>query len=432
MSLFGRIFARGRTRAPDPHPYWVPVNPIAAGVAVTPYSALTLSAVFACIRCIAEDIAALPWHALERDGDRRRETEEGLGDLLNVAANEEMGAVAFRTALLASAIAWGNGYAEIERNGRGQARALHLLAPDRVEPKRDDQGRLVYEVAQPDSGAKIVLPAADVFHVAGLGWDGVRGYSVVHQAALDLGIALAQNNFAAGFFGNGAHPGLAIEVPATIGAESVKTMRAELIKEHGGPRRAGRPLVLDAGAKIQRITVPPNEAQFLESRQFSIEEVCRWFRVPPHKIQHLARATFSNIEHQGQDYVTSALMPWSRRLENEADRKLCFGYVANRTKISLSALMRADSGARGTYYQTMRNMGVLSVNDIRRMEDMDPIGPEGDVYVMQQQYVPLEMLGERPQSPGVASGDLARRTGGDGHSAGQPAEPAEDSGATEE
>ena len=391
-----RALALGRAQPADPSPRFVPVSPMAAGVPVTQDSALTLATVFACVRAIAEDIAGLPWQGLRRNGERREPTDD-MDALLNVSASEEVSAFDFRAALLSHALTWGTGYAEIVRNGKGQARELVLLTPERVDPRRDAMGRLVYEVAQPNSGERVTIPAADMFHVRGLSRDGIRGYSVVAQAAMTLGINLAQDSFAASFYGNGAHPGLAVTVPMKMSAEAMKSLLDRLKKLVGGPRRAFNPLVLDDGSKIERVTVPPNEAQFLESRQFGVEEICRWFRVPPHKVGHLERATFSNIEHQGLDYVTSALLPWCRRLETEADRKLCFGYVGDRTKLNLAALMRGDSTARSNFYTRMRQLGAFSVNEIRAFEDMNPIGADGDVYVMQSQFVPLEKLGEDPK-----------------------------------
>jgi HK97 family phage portal protein len=396
MSLIGRMLAAARTRAPDPDVRFAGAPPMSAGVPLTQATALTLGAVFACVRAIAEDVAVLPWHGYRREGQNRTKVSD-LDRLLNRQVNDELGAMQFRTALVAHALTWGNGYAEIERNLRGQAVALHLITPDRVTIDRDRAGLLVYKVTDPHGGGETILPARDVFHLRGLGWDGIRGYSPVSMAARDMGINLAQNTFAASFFGNGAHVGMAVEVPQQMSSEGIKALLQRLTSLVGGPRRAFTPIVLDGGSKLHRLSVPPNEAQFLESRQFAVEEIARWYRVPPHKIGHLARSTFSNIEHQGLDYVASALLPWVRRLEEEADRKLTFGWQAEFTKIALQALMRADSSTRGTWYQTMRNIGAFSVNDVRSLEDMDGIGPDGDVYVMQQQYVPLDMLGQMPE-----------------------------------
>ena len=403
-----RVMALGRVRPADPSPRIVPISPMAAGVPVTQDSALTLAAVFACVRAIAEDIAGLPWLAMQRDRDQR-EVVYDMDDLLNLSATEEVSAFDFRCALMGHALTWGNGYAEIVRNGKKQARELQIITPDRVEPGRDDLGRLVYSVSQPNSGARVTIPAEDMFHLRGLSRDGVRGYSIVAQAMLTLGISLAQDSFAAAFFGNGANPGMAILTPMKMSSDAITAMLNQFTRMFGGPRKAGKPIVLDEGTKLERITVPPAEAQFLESRNFSVEEICRWFRVPPHKVGHLANATFSNIEHQGLDYVTSALLPWCVRLEIEAARKLCVGYTANRTKLNLAALMRGDSTARSNYYTRMRQLGAYSVNDIRRMEDLNPIGPEGDVYVMQSQFVPLDKLGQdtkaapAPQAPDPAA-----------------------------
>lgn len=401
LSRIGQWFAFGRARPADPDRRGPIVDLRLAGVSVTHDSALTLATLFACVARISQDLAGLPWHAHRKDGDRRL-PDPVVDALLNRHANEEMGARTLRETLIAHALTWGNGYAEIRRNGRGQAVEMWLITPDRVNPKRDAAGQLYYEVSPATGvnyagGAMVEIPARDMFHVRGLGWDGVRGYSVVWMAARSLGINLALDEMAASYFKNNGAAPVAVEMPQRLGSEGIKRFLQEFRERFGGPRNAGTPLVLDSGAKLHKLGIPANEAQFLESRQFQVEEICRWFGVPPHMVQHLLRATFSNIEHQSQDYVRAALLPWCRRLEEEADRKLLFGYSATYTKVALQGLLRGDTAARAAFYREMRAMGVLSVNEIRALEDMDPIGPEGDVRVMQAQYVPIGTLGEAPE-----------------------------------
>ena len=418
MSLLSRVrdvLAQWRVRpsAPDRRGPFVPLN--LAGVPVTPDTALTLAVVFRCVSLIAQDIASLPWHAGRHVGNTR-ERDESAEWLLAHEANPELGAMAFRETIIGHALLWGNGYAEIVRNGRGQAVELWPLTPDRVTPKRSLAGALYYEVTPAEGGPLVEMSPRDVFHIRGLGWDGIRGYSVVWNAARTLGVHLALDEMAAAYFRNGAKPGLAIEVPVTMSPEALKAQLEMIRARYSGPSNAAAPIVLDNGTKLHTLSIPNNEAQFLESRKFQVEEVCRWFGVPPHKALHLDRATWNNIEHQALDYVQSALLPWCRRLEEEATRKLLFAYPATYSKLMLQGLMRGDTSSRVSYYREMRALGVLSVNEIRALEDLDPIGPDGDVRVMQAQYVPLDRLGESAgrlpldPGPGEAAPEEAEET----------------------
>jgi HK97 family phage portal protein len=403
LAKIAEFMAFGRVRPADPDRRGPIVDMRLAGVPVTHDTALTSATLWACVSRISQDVSGLPWHAHRKDGDRRV-ADPAVEALLNRSANGEMGARSLRETIVSHAMTWGNGYAEIIRNGRGQAIEMWLITPDRVTPKRSAAGDLYYEVSPATGvayggGALTEIPARDMFHLRGLGWDGVRGYSVVWNAARSLGINLALDEMAASYFRNNAASPIAVEMPQRLGGEGVKRFLEEFKARFAGPRNSGTPLLLDSGAKLHKIGIPANEAQFLESRNFQVEEICRWFGVPPHMVQHLLRATFSNIEHQSQDYVRAALLPWCRRLEEEADRKLLYGYSATYTRVALQGLLRGDTAARAAFYREMRAMGVLSVNEIRALEDMDPIGPEGDVRVMQAQYVPIENLGA--VTPGV-------------------------------
>lgn len=410
MSIASRLrtaFAFGRTRPTVPYPRDRLVSPMLAGEPVTHDTAMTVATVYACVSVVAQDVANLPWHGFRRTGGSQAEVAD-IDALLSRRVNDEMGARTFREALLSHAMLWGNGYAEIERNRNNRAVGLHLITPDRVEPKRTPAGVLYYEVSPAEVGPLIEMSPRDIFHIRGLSWDGVRGYSRVWLAARTLGINLALDTTAASFFGNGANPGAVIEIAGKLSPEGKETLLEQFRRRFVGPRRSGSPLLLDAGMKLTPLTMPFAEAQFLESRNFSVEEICRWFGVPPHKVAHLVRSTFSNIEHQGIDYVATAIRPWVRRLEEEADLKLTPGTQVEFTKLNLNGLLRGDAPTRAQFYREMRNMGALSVNEIRALEDMNGIGPDGDVYVMQSQYVPLDKLGETQTPPA-----LTRQPAGD-------------------
>jgi len=366
-----------------------------AGEYVNADTAMQVAAVWACVRVISETIAALPWHVLEKvpqaNGRTRREQRDGdVAWLLKTQPNPEMAAFAFREAIIAHALLYGNGYAEIERTPDGRPQWLWLITPDRVTPERMTTGGLQYRVNN-GGGNDTIIAARDMFHVHGLAFDGLTGYSPVAVAARSLGLSMALEKFGANFFANGAHPGAVLEHPGKLTPEAHKNL-SESVKTQISGSNALRPFILEEGMKWHPMTIPPEEAQFLESRKFQISEICRWFRVPPHMIADLERSTFSNIEHQAIEFVTHSLMPWCRRLESEADIKL-FGQV-NRgrmyTRIELNGLLRGDMKSRFDAYNAARH---LSLNDIRELEDLNPV-EGGDDYLAPLNMVPADMMRE--------------------------------------
>lgn len=392
MSLWGRLVNLVRRNAVQNSYAW---GGRQAGEIVNSDTAMQVAAVWACVRVISETIAALPWHVLEkvpdRNGRMRRERRDGdVAWLLGVQANPEMSALALREAIIAHALTWGNGYAEIERTLDGRPKWMWLITPDRVTSERLPGGGLQYRVSN-GSGSDTILAAADVFHLHGPGFDGISGYSPIAMARRSLGLSMALENFGAKFFQNGAHPGLVLEHPGKLSPEAHKNLSDSIAKQIGGDN-ALRPFVTEEGIKVHPMTIPPEEAQFLESRKFQISEICRWFRVPPHMIADLERSTFSNIEHQAIEFVTHTLMPWAKRLETEADIKL-FGQV-NRgrvyTRVELNGLLRGDMKSRFEAYAIARH---LSLNDVRELEDLNPV-EGGDDYLAQINLAPVDLLRE--------------------------------------
>lgn len=398
MSLWRRLLAALRPQPGEPRVY-VPVRQ--AGVNVTEDTALTHSAVWACVRVISESVAALPWHVYRRTPQGREQVDGPLQWLLNTQPNNEMTAVAFRETLLAHALTWGNGYAEILRDGANRVTEMLLLTPDRVEPKRDEvTGALFYEVQDGDGTVRRLAPSA-VFHLHGLSWDGLVGYSPVRMAARSIGLGIAQDTFSQAFYGNGTTFGGLVEVPATMSKQQIADMDAYLNDSHRGPDKAFRLRIAASGIKYHNTSMPLADAQFIESRRFGINEVARWFRVPPHKIADLERSTNNNIEHQSIEFVTDTLMPWIKRLEDEANVKL-FAYRAQGgtyTKIMVNALMRGDAKSRAEFYRAMTQMGAMTINEVRALEELNGIGPNGDEQLVQLNQTTLERLVEgEPQS----------------------------------
>lgn len=359
-----------------------------AGVHVTPASAMTLPTYWACIRAISEDIGKLPLLTYRRIDPRGKERapDHPLYSLLHDAPNDDMESMTFRETLTHYALAWGNGYALIDRDSRLTPVALHPIHPSRVVVRRDDQDRLVYDVY----GGEL-LPGApleqvyrvrsdDMLHVRGLGAEGITGYSIAQLAAESLGLSLATQTFGAAFFGNGAAMGGILEHPGKLSDQAAKHLRESFESVYSGPENAGKVAILEEGMKYARLAIPPDDAQFLETRLFQVRDICRWFRVPLHKVGDLEFATYTNIEQQAIEYVQDTLLPWCVRWEQQLQRKL-FGIQSSYfCEHALQGLMRGDQAARSQFYTSLFGVGVFSPNDIRELENMSPIGPEGDEY----------------------------------------------------
>lgn len=395
-----------RVRQPDPGPRTVQVPLVRAGMHVDHDVALTYSAVYSAVRVIAETIGMLPWRAMRRTPTGRREhvPTSPVEFVLSRQPNPEMSPMVFRTNLIAHALLWGNGYAEIVRDNAGRVAELWPLIPDTVEPKRDRETGEKYYRITPYRGETTELSARDVFHLQGLGFDGLAGYSVVSLMAKSIGLALAAEEFGSSLFGNGAMPNSVLKHPGKLGPEAHERLAKSVKDQYSGASNAFRTMILEEGMSWESVGIPPEDAQFLETRKMQVAEIARWFRVPPHKLADLDRATFSNIEHQSREFVVDTLMPWVVRLEQEADRKLFAPRNSGSmyTKIAVNGLMRGDSQARADFYQKMANLGAFSVNDIRELEDLDPIGPEGDKRLVQLNQTTLEKIGEEPETPDPA------------------------------
>ena len=392
MGFLTRAFASER-RALDWDPKWGRVlglgggSETSAGVEVTPDSSLTYSAVFACVRVIAEDVASLSlllYRRLARG--KERAVEHPLYRLLHDMPNPEMTSQELRETLTGHVALWGNGYAEIERDRGGRVMGLWPLRPDRVRVRRRE-GRLVYEVRV--GGETVVLDGSRVMHLRGLGSNGIVGYSPVALQRNAVGLGLATEEFGARFFANGARPGVVLTHPGQLSVEGRENLRSSWSRQHEGLSRAHRVAVLEEGMTITQIGIPPEDAQFLETRRFQALEVARIFRVPPHMIGDLERATFSNIEHQAIQYVDGTLLPWLRRWEmrigadllSEGERGTLFA------EHLVDGKLRGDTVTRYQAYMTGRQGGWLSVNDIRERENMNPV-EGGDEYLQPLNMTP--------------------------------------------
>lgn len=374
------------------------VSRVQAGEIVTPDSALTVSGWFAGVSYLSRTIAALPWGVYEKTPSGREPTSYGLVEwLLNNQPNPEMTAVAFKEALIAHALGWGNGMAEIQRDGAGRPIGLWLLEPDRSRPTRADDGRLVFETATPDGTTRLLEPW-QVFHLHGLSFDGITGYSAVQLAARSIGLAIAQEKFGAAFYQNGTVVGAMVEMPGSMTSQQIADTENYFNNKHGGAGNAFRMRVAPQGSKVHPLSMPMTDAQFIESRRLSITEVARWLGLPPHKLADLERSTNNNIEHQSIEVVQDAIVPWCVRLEQEANAKLIGIRSQGRiyTKLAVQGLMRGDSKSRAEFYRTMTQIGAMSINEVRMLEEMNGIGAAGDQHLVQLNQTTLEYLVENP------------------------------------
>jgi len=374
-----------------------------SGERVSEAAAESLSTYYACISNIAADLAKLPLSVYEHMEPRGRKMlpDHPVHVLLHDSPNDDMTAFAFRETLIANALAWGNGLAEIALTGGGEPYALYPIHPARVEIKRNADKQIVYAVGVADAKlgfAKVILRQDQVFHIHGRGSDGVRGYAIVEKAVESLGGALATQKFASAYFGNNTMPGIVLEHPGALKPEAQTNLRNSWATIHQGAGKAFNPAILEEGMKATVLSVPPEHAQFIQSREFQVEDICRWFRMPLNKVQQSRRAQgWSTLEQMNTDYVTDTLMPWAVRWEQEVKRKLLAGAKLY-AKHTFTALLRADAAQRGEFFTKMLMAGAMSPNDIRELEDMNPIDG-GDVYVVPMNVQPLEKLGEEPEPP---------------------------------
>jgi HK97 family phage portal protein len=393
------ISDRGKTEPAKPESSRIYFSPRTdAGIYVDADRSLRNATVWACVQYLSRTVAQLPWHVMRDLPGGGSEVAAGhpVDWLLQRRPCPDMGSFSWRQSMLGVALLWGNAYAEIQRDMRGGAYWLWPIHPDRVIVRRAANGELEYEVWN-TMGGKATLPAADMFHVRGFG-DGPIGYNVIEYAAQSVGWAQATETFGSTYFGEGMNPSGIVETASAMSPAGMELLRAELDKLYKGPK-GKRTAILDAGIKFQRLASTPEDSQFIETRQHQVEEICRWFGVPPHKVMHLLRATFSNIEHQSIEVVVDSVTPWVKIFEEEADYKL-FGLNRDGlyTKMNLRGLLRGDNVSRLALYKGMFEMG-LTMNQILALEDFNGIGPDGDTHFVSNNVQTLERAIAGPQPP---------------------------------
>ncbi len=367
-----------------------------SGKAVNERTAMQTSAVYACVRILAESVAGLPLHVYERtaNGSKSTKPSHPLYRLLHDEPNREMTSFVFRETLMSHLLLWGNAYAQIIRDGRGFPIALYPLLPDRMAVDRNESGELVYTY-QSDKG-QVKLRRENVLHIPGLGFDGLIGYSPIAMAKNAVGLALATEDYGATFFANGANPGGVLEHPGVIKPEQADRPRESWQSQFGGAN-AHKVAVLEEGLKFHQMSIPPEQAQFLETRKFQINEIARIFRVPPHMVGDLEKSSFSNIEQQSLEFVKYTLDPWVVRWEQSLQQALILPSEKATIfiKFNLDGLLRGDYQSRMQGYSTGIQNGFMSVNDVRGLEDMNLLTAEegGDLHFVNGNMVKLADVG---------------------------------------
>jgi HK97 family phage portal protein len=364
-----------------------------SGKMVNERTAMQTTAVYACVRILAEAIAGLPLHVYQYKtyGGKEKLVSHPLYNLLHNEPNPEMTSFVFRETLMSHLLLWGNAYAQVIRDGRGQVLALYPLLPNKMDVARSASGELSYTYYRdseesrinPNSGT-VMLRRDEVLHIPGLGFDGLVGYSPIAMAKNAIGMAMATEEYGASFFANGANPGGVLEHPGVV--KDPKRVRESWNTVYQGSSNAHRIAVLEEGMKFQAIGIPPEQAQFLETRKFQINEIARIFRVPPHMVGDLEKSSFSNIEQQSLEFVKYTLDPWVVRWEQALQQSLLLPSEKHRyfVKFNLDGLLRGDYQSRMSGYATARQNGWMSANDIRQLEDMNRISAEegGDLYLI--------------------------------------------------
>jgi len=377
-----------------------------SGELVNERSAMQIATVYACVRLLSESVAGLPLQLFKFEDKEQKgkvkATEHPLYKILYQMPNPDMTSFTFRETLMTHLLLWGNAYAQIIRDGKNRILGLYPLLPENVEVDRDEHGRIYYiyhaytDEVPGKQNRDIYFKREDIFHIPGLGFNGLVGFSPVAMMKNALGTTLAVERYGSSFFRNGAQPSGVLEHPGVL--KNPEKIRENWSDVYGGAGNAHKVAVLEEGMQYKPISLPPEDSQFLSTRQFGVEEICRIFRVPPHMVQDLSHATFSNIEHQSIDFVVHTLTPWLVRIEQAIVKDLLLEPERDTyfPKFNVDGLMRGDYQSRMNGYATGISNGFLSPNDVHRLENMDLIPAEkgGDDYYLNGAYLKLEDAGK--------------------------------------
>ena len=376
----GRYFPFGRT--------W-------AGKSVTERTAMQITAVYACVRIISETVASLPLHVYEyTESGKQKLYTHPLYRILHDVPNTEMNSFIMREVMMNHLLLWGNSYSQIIRNGKGEVVELYPLLPEKMIVERGADGKIYYSYIS-DTQGTVIFRKDEVLHIVGLGFDGLIGHSPIAMAKNSLGLAIAAEEYGSSFFSNSGTPSGVLEHPGVL--KEPEKVRDAWHKAYGGSGNAHKVAVLEEGMKFNPISINPHEAQFLETRKFQVNEICRIFRVPPHMIADLEKSSFNNIEQQSLDFVTNTIRPWLVRIEQTIFQQLFTETEQEKyfVKFNVDGLLRGDFQSRMNGYAVGRQNGWLSANDIRELEDLNRIPAEegGDRYLCNGNMVDIQNAG---------------------------------------
>jgi HK97 family phage portal protein len=374
-----------------------------SGENVSEYTALNYSAVWDAVGQISQTIAAMPLHLMQRKGKNKTiRDDRRLYSVMHDQWNPWMTAMAGKECLMSHALTWGNGYAEKVRNGYGEVVQLWPITPNRVNPEMKD-GDLVYRISLPD-GSSATLSREKILHIPGLGFDGFVGYSVIAMARKSIGLGMAMETYGSLYFGQGTHPGIIVTHQGHLDKQGYDNLNQALNNTYTGLGNSHRLMLMEEGIDIKNsIGIPPQDSQFLESRQFQIPEIARWYHIPPHKLKDLTKSSFNNIEVENGSYYVDCILPWLVRCEQnynmqlltDADRSLS-GNGRFYFKHIVEGILRANTADRAAFYNGMLDRGVFSINEVREKEDMDPIDG-GDIHLVPLNYQNLKYAGEKKE-----------------------------------
>ena len=369
-----------------------------SGENVTETTALNYSAVFNAITLISGTIGSLPLHLMQKQGKNNTQaTEEKLYKVLHTQYNKYMTAMTGRECMMSHILAWGNGYAEIVRDVYGDIVELWPIPPNRVYPKMKGND-LVYEIKM-ERESDIIMPREKILHIPGLGFDGFTGYSIIAMARKSIGLGMAMETFGSTYFGAGTHPGVIVSHPGKL--KDPSNLRNALTASYSGLGQSHRLMLLEEGMKIEKVGIPPNDSQFLESRVFQTQEIARWFNIPVHKLKEMSKSSFNNIESEQMSFVSDTIRPWAVRLEQNYDTQLLTVQEQTKQKLyfkhNLEGLLRGNSKDRAEFYSKMFNIGGMTINEIRGKEDMNPV-EGGDIHLVPLNMTTLTNAGKQSET----------------------------------
>jgi len=367
----------------------------------TPETAPEVPTVIACIRVIAESVGSLPLHLyrLGADGAKVMATDAPLYRILRYRPNDEQTSLELREQLVMLYLLYGDAYCELVRDDRGNITDMMPLHPSRMTSERLSDGTLRYIYREPN-GRQTIYNQRQLWHLRMPTLDGVHGISLPTLVRDAIAHARALESYGLQYFASGARPGVVLQSDNPIPAEAAERMREQWERMHRGPDRAHRTAVLPNGLKVHELSGSNESSQFIDARKMAVIEICRAFRVPPHLVQSLDGATFSNIEHQSREFLTFTLLSHLRRIEDSISRDL----IDDPTLFAehdVHAFMRGDSATRAAWYQQALNSGIMSINEVRSAEGMNPIGPEGDERFLQVNMTTLRRIVAGESSDGT-------------------------------